>query len=200
MSNEVTSLFSYKFIIIGASGVGKTALLKRLVEDSFSSDSQSTIGVEFDSTVIEVDNQQIKLQIWDTAGQERFHSIAKAYFRNAVGVILVFDLSERKTFDQVNMWLNEVHSLCDPNAICILVGNKSDLVDSRIISVSEAETYAQRRNLTYLETSALSGENVRNAFVSVATQIYRKGTIKATSTNSNSNPSLPSPQQNQCKC
>ena len=86
----MTTSYSFKFIIIGSSGVGKTAILKRLVEDTFSADSQSTIGVEFDSTMIEVDNQQIKLQIWDTAGQERFRSIAKAYFRNAVGVILVF--------------------------------------------------------------------------------------------------------------
>lgn len=165
---------SFKFIVIGSSGVGKTAILKRLVEDTFATDSQSTIGVEFDSTVIDVDGEQVKLQIWDTAGQERFRSIAKAYFRNAVGVILVFDITERKTFDDVNMWLNDVHSLCDPTAVVILIGNKADLSANRVVTLAEAEQFANHHQLTYLETSALDGTNVRNAFVKVATQIYRK--------------------------
>ena len=170
-----SSAYSFKFIIIGSSGVGKTAILKRLVEDTFSADSQSTIGVEFDSTIIEVDGQQVKLQIWDTAGQERFRSIAKAYFRNAVGVVLVFDITERKTFDDINMWLNDVHALCDPSAIIILIGNKGDLSESRTVTLAEAEQFAQHHQLTYLETSALNGTNVREAFVNVATTIYRKG-------------------------
>jgi small GTP-binding protein len=170
---------SFKFIIIGSSGVGKTAILKRLTEDTFSSDSQSTIGVEFDSTLVEVDGQSVKLQIWDTAGQERFRSIAKAYFRNAVGVILVFDICVRKTFEDVNMWLNDVHSLCDPTAVVILIGNKSDLATDRTVTLAEAEQYAQHHQLTYLETSAMSGANVREAFLKVATQIYRKAPKQA---------------------
>jgi small GTP-binding protein len=185
---------SFKFIIIGSSGVGKTALLKRLTEETFTSDSQSTIGVEFDSTLVEVDGQTIKLQIWDTAGQERFRSIAKAYFRNAVGVILVFDIAERKTFDDVNMWLNDVHSLCDPIAVVMLVGNKVDLSANRVVTLAEAEQYAQHHQLTYLETSAMSGANVREAFERVATQIYRK-TPKATKPS----PS-PNAQQKEKKC
>jgi small GTP-binding protein len=166
---------SFKFIIIGSSGVGKTCILRRLVEDSFKSDSPSTIGVEFDSTIIDIDGDSIKLQIWDTAGQERFRSIAKAYFRNAVGVILVFDIGERKTFDDVNMWLTDVHSLCDPTASILLVGNKADLEENRVVTVAEAEQYANHHQLKYLETSALSGANVREAFLQVATEIYRKG-------------------------
>jgi small GTP-binding protein len=166
---------SFKFILIGSSGVGKTAILKRLVEDTFSSDSQSTIGVEFDSTLIEVDGQQVKLQIWDTGGQERFRSIAKAYFRNAVGVLLVFDICERKTFDEVNAWLNDVHSLCDPTAVVILIGNKADLHENRVVTLAEAEQFAEHHQLAFLETSALAGSNVREAFVRAATQIYRRG-------------------------
>jgi small GTP-binding protein len=165
---------SFKFIIIGSSGVGKTALLKRLTEDTFSVDSQSTIGVEFDSTLVDIDGQTVKLQIWDTAGQERFRSIAKAYFRNAVGVLLVFDITERKTFDDVNMWLNDVHSLCDPTAFVLLVGNKGDLASKRVITLAEAEQYAQNHQLIYLETSAMDGTNVRDAFLRVATQIYKR--------------------------
>jgi small GTP-binding protein len=186
---------SFKFIIIGSSGVGKTAILKRLTEDTFSTDSQSTIGVEFDSTVLEVDGQSVKLQIWDTAGQERFRSIAKAYFRNAVGVILVFDICERKTFEDVNMWLNDVHSLCDPTALVILIGNKSDLASNRTVTLAEAEQYTQHHQLTYLEASALSGANVREAFVRVAAQIYRKApkTAKPTGT-------ISAPQQKSGGC
>jgi small GTP-binding protein len=164
---------SFKFIIIGASGVGKTAVLKRLVEDTFTTDSQSTIGVEFDSTIIDIDGQQVKLQIWDTAGQERFRSIAKAYFRNAVGVLLLFDICERKTFDEISTWLNDVHALCDPTAVVILIGNKADLQNSRVVTLAEAEQFAEHHQLTYLETSALTGTNIREAFVKVATQIYR---------------------------
>jgi small GTP-binding protein len=165
---------SFKFIIIGSSGVGKTAILKRLVDDRYSTESQSTIGVEFDSTYVEVDGQSIKLQIWDTAGQERFRSIAKAYFRNAVGVVLVFDICDAKTFEDVNMWLREVRSLCDPTAVVILVGNKSDLAPSRAVTMAEAEQFAQHNHVTYIETSAKSGEHVHEAFLRTATQIYRR--------------------------
>ncbi|KAH0786198.1 small GTP-binding protein [Histomonas meleagridis] len=167
--------YSFKFILIGSSGVGKTAILKRLVEDTFISESQSTIGVEFDSKTIIVEGQEIKLQIWDTAGQERFRSIAKAYFRNAVGVILVYDITEKKTFEEINLWLGDVHSLCDPSASIILIGNKCDLEDKRVITLAEAENFAKNHQLMYLETSALNGKNVTEAFMTVATNIYRKG-------------------------
>jgi small GTP-binding protein len=92
----------YRIIIVGSSGVGKTSILKRLIDDSFAEDSLATIGVESESTVIMVDNQKVKLRIWDTAGQERFRCIAKAYYRKAVGVILVYDLTDRKSFDELN--------------------------------------------------------------------------------------------------
>jgi len=170
----MSTLTSLKFIIIGSSGVGKTALLKRLVEDSFAEESQSTIGVEFDSTVIQVDDRQVKLQIWDTAGQERFRSIAKAYFRNAVGVLLVFDITERKTFDDLSHWLNDVHALCDPNVVIQMIGNKADLGSSRIVTLSEAENFAEHHQISYLETSAKGGDNVREAFIRTAAQILNK--------------------------
>ena len=171
----MSSIISYKFIIIGSSGVGKTAILKRLVEDTFSDESQSTIGVEFDSTMIMVEDRRVKLQIWDTAGQERFRSIAKAYYRNAVGVILVFDITERKTFDELSSWLNDVHTLCDPNAVIQLIGNKADLASQRAVTLTEAEAFASHQHMQYLETSAKGGDNVREAFVRVASDILSKG-------------------------
>lgn len=173
--NFQMSTISYKFIIIGSSGVGKTAVLKRLVEDTFTEESQSTIGVEFDSTILSIDEKKVKLQIWDTAGQERFRSISKAYYRNAVGVILVFDITERKSFDDLPSWLNDVHALCDPNAVIQLIGNKCDLGSQRVVTLAEAEQFAEHHHMQYLETSAKAGQNVREAFVRVATTIMSKG-------------------------
>ena len=165
---------AFKFIVIGSSGVGKTAILKRLVDDVFTGESQSTIGVEFLATTLDVEGQSVKLQIWDTAGQERFRSIAKAYFRSAIGVILVFDLTDRKSFDELNSWLNDIHALCDPNAVVTLIGNKSDLTENRNITSSEAEAFAQLHQLTYFETSALGGDNIQEAFHRTAASILRK--------------------------
>jgi small GTP-binding protein len=165
---------TFKFIVIGSSGVGKTAILKRLVDGVVATDSQSTIGVEFLATTIDVEGTQVKLQIWDTAGQERFRAIAKAYFRSAIGVILVFDLSERKSFDELNQWLVDIHALCDPNAIVTLIGNKLDLVSERKVTSNEAELFAQLHQLTYFETSALAGDNIQEAFHRTAAAIIRK--------------------------
>jgi small GTP-binding protein len=165
---------TFKFIVIGSSGVGKTAILKRLVDDTFVDESQSTIGVEFLTAAVQVDGATIKLQIWDTAGQERFRSIAKAYFRSAIGVMLVFDLSDRKSFEDLNQWLNDVHTLCEPNAEVTLIGNKSDLVEERSVTATEAESFAQLHKLTYLETSARGGNNIQLAFQKTAGTIYRK--------------------------
>jgi small GTP-binding protein len=171
----MSTLPAFKFIIVGSSGVGKTAILKRLVDDSFTDESLATIGVEFESTVVKVDNQKVKLQIWDTAGQERFRSIAKAYYRNAVGVIVVYDLTDRKSFDELNAWLTDIHSLCDASAVIQLIGNKSDLTEERVVSVSEAESFAEHHRIQYLETSAKMGANVGEAFVRVAALILQKG-------------------------
>ena len=195
------SVQSFKFILIGSSGVGKTAILKRLVEDSFNDESQSTIGVEFDSTIIDVDDQKVKLQIWDTAGQERFRSIAKAYYRNAVGVILVFDITERKSFDDLSGWLNDVHTLCDPNAVIQLIGNKSDMATSRVVTLTEAEGFAAQHHMSYLETSAKGGDNVREAFVRVAGNILSKG-LKSTNQNNgvNKSPLIPADKDSSKGC
>ena len=176
-SNQMSN---FKFIVIGSSGVGKTAILKRLVDDVFTGESQSTIGVEFLATSVDVDGTSVKLQIWDTAGQERFRSIAKAYFRSAIGVILVFDLTDRKSYEDLTGWLNDIHTLCDPNAVVTLIGNKSDLKEQRTITSTEAESFAQLHQLTYLETSALGGANINEAFQRTAAAVYRKSLLNGT--------------------
>jgi small GTP-binding protein len=173
--NPMSQVVSYKFIIIGSSGVGKTCLLKRLIDGTFTEDSASTIGVEFDSLILNIDNRKVKLQIWDTAGQERFRSISKTYYRNAVGCILVFDLTDRKSFDSLTSWLNDVHALCDSNAVVQLIGNKSDLSARRVVTMVEAEAFARQHQMGYMEASAKAGDNVRDAFVHVASTIMNKG-------------------------
>jgi small GTP-binding protein len=185
----MAAVVSYKFIIIGSSGVGKTCLLKRLVDGTFIEDTSSTIGVEFDSITLNIDNRKVKLQIWDTAGQERFRSISKTYYRNAVGVILVFDVTDRKSFDSLSTWLNDVHALCDSNAVIELIGNKTDLGSRRIVTLVEAETFANQHQMEYLETSAKSNENVRDAFVNVAAKIMNRG-LKATNPAADKKPIL----------
>ena len=176
----MTAVISYKLIIIGASGVGKSAILRRLVEDTFTDECQSTIGVDFDSKVLMVGDKRVKLQIWDTAGQERFRSIAKSYYRNAVGVILVYDITDRKSFEELSQWLTEVHSLCEANAVVELIGNKTDLAGKRVVSESEALDFCERHQLEYIETSAKGGDNVRESFVRMAAKIMERGLKSST--------------------
>jgi small GTP-binding protein len=170
----MTETLNFKFVVIGSAGVGKTAILKRLVDDTYQDDLQSTVGVEFDTVTVTVDRHKIKLQIWDTAGQERFRSIARAYYRNAAGVILVFDVTDRKSFDALPTWISDIHAMCDPNAIVQLIGNKSDAKSHRLVTVQEADAFASQHKLQYIETSAKFGDNVPEAFVRVATTLMSK--------------------------
>jgi small GTP-binding protein len=159
---------SYKIVVVGSSGVGKTAIVERLVEGTFREDTQSTVGVEFKPFIIPVENQTVRLQIWDTAGQERFKSVSKAYFRNAVGGVLVFDVSAEKSFEDLAGWLHDLQQVATPNAYILLIGNKVDLEDQRQVGTQQAKDFADRHRLEYLETSALSGDNVREAFTKLA--------------------------------
>lgn len=164
---------SYKIVVVGASGVGKTAIVSRLVNKSFKEEGQPTIGVEFKSYSLQADDENIKLQIWDTAGQERFRSVSKAYFRNALGAVLAYDITQRQSFDDLNMWINDLNSLCSPNAYIILVGNKCDLEDDRQVPETEGQEFAKRYNLEYLETSAKTGDNVQETFARLGAGIFR---------------------------
>jgi small GTP-binding protein len=173
----------YKIVVVGASAVGKTAVVQRLVEDTFSPDIQSTVGVEFKCYNCRCGTDSVKLNIWDTAGQERFRSVSKSYFRNAVGAILVYSVIDRASFDDMEEWMNDIHSLCALNAAILIVGNKSDLAHERVIPESEAQTYAQRHGVEYLETSAMAATNITETFVRLASSIHEKvkrGEIRGT--------------------
>lgn len=169
---EVVS--TYKVVVVGASGVGKTAIVQRLVDQTFLEEGQPTIGVELKCFQTKCGDDAIKLNIWDTAGQEKFRAVSKAYFRNAVGAVLVFALNDRQSFDDIESWMNDVHTLCATNAMVLVVGNKADLKQERCVSESDAAAFAERHSIDYLETSALDGANIEETFVRLAKGIHDK--------------------------
>lgn len=156
-------------MLIGDSGVGKSNLLSRFTRNEFNLDSKSTIGVEFATRSIQVDAKTIKAQIWDTAGQERYRAITSAYYRGAVGALLVYDISKRPTYENVTRWLKELRDHADSNIVIMLVGNKSDLRHLRAVSTDEAKQFASENNLSFIETSALDASNVELAFQNILT-------------------------------
>lgn len=134
--------------MIGDSGVGKSNLLSRFTRNEFNLDSKSTIGVEFATRSIEVDGKKIKAQIWDTAGQERYRAITSAYYRKAVGAILVYDIAKHGTYDSVERWLDELKQHAEKDTVTLLVGNKSDLKHLRSVATDEAESFAGKYKIT----------------------------------------------------
>ncbi|KAK0508147.1 hypothetical protein JMJ35_009231 [Cladonia borealis] len=161
------------------SGVGKSNLLSRFTRNEFNLDSKSTIGVEFATRSIQVDAKTIKAQIWDTAGQERYRAITSAYYRGAVGALLVYDISKHQTYENVQRWLKELRDHADANIVIMLVGNKSDLRHLRAVPTEEAKQFASDNNLSFIETSALDASNVELAFQNILTEIYRIVSQKA---------------------
>ncbi|KAJ4782296.1 Ras-related protein Rab-11A [Rhynchospora pubera] len=164
--------YLFKIVMIGDSSVGKSNLLARFARNEFNPNSKSTIGVEFQTQKLLIDGKEIKAQIWDTAGQERFRAVTSAYYRGAVGALLVYDISRRTTFDSVGRWLNELHTHSDMNVVTILVGNKSDLNGIREVPTSEGKALAETHSLFFMETSALDSSNVTEAFYTVVREIY----------------------------
>lgn len=165
--------YLFKVVLIGDSGVGKSNLLSRFTKNEFNLESKSTIGVEFATKSILVDNKTLKAQIWDTAGQERYRAITSAYYRGAVGALLVYDISKQITFENVERWLKELRDHAEPNIVIMLVGNKSDLRHKRAVTTEHAMAFAEQNNLAFIETSALDATGVDEAFRQILTEIYR---------------------------
>lgn len=164
--------FLFKLVLIGDSGVGKTCLLARYRKDEFNLETKHTIGVEFATKELEIKGRMVKAQIWDTAGQERYRAITKAYYRGALGALLVYDVTDRETFESLKRWLSEVHGNADPNIKLMLVGNKSDLEDQRAVETEEGTAFAQRHGLAFMEASAKSGDAVNDSFEKVIEEIF----------------------------
>ncbi|CAL9048110.1 ras-related protein Rab11D [Musa acuminata AAA Group] len=184
--------YLFKLVLIGDSGVGKSNLLSRFTRNEFNLESKSTIGVEFATRSITVDTKVLKAQIWDTAGQERYRAITSAYYRGAVGALLVYDVTRRPTFENVSRWLKELRDHTDPNIVVMLIGNKSDLRHLVAVPTEDGKAYAERESLYFMETSALEATNVDNAFQEVLTQIYRIVSKKAVEAGDDATSSVPS--------
>lgn len=157
---------SVKTVIVGDSGVGKTCILTRFIRDTFETDTSSTLGVEFMSKIVETSKRKIELQLWDTAGQELFRAVTKAYYRGSIGAFLVFDITKRESFNNIRRWLSDIKSTANPDVVCILVGNKCDLIELREIKTEEAKEFADENQLKYFEVSAKTGENINDAMLS----------------------------------
>ncbi|XP_062108087.1 ras-related protein RABA5e [Humulus lupulus] len=164
--------YLFKIVIIGDSAVGKSNLLSRYARNEFNMHSKATIGVEFQTQSMDIDGKEVKAQIWDTAGQERFRAVTSAYYRGAVGALVVYDITRRTTFDSIGRWLDELKTHSDTTVARMLVGNKSDLENIRDVSVEEGKNLAEAEGLFFMETSALDSTNVRKAFELVIREIY----------------------------
>lgn len=169
MNSEYDYLF--KLLLIGNSGVGKSCLLLRFSDDTYTNDYISTIGVDFKIKTVELDGKTVKLQIWDTAGQERFRTITSSYYRGSHGIIIVYDVTDQESFNGVKMWLQEIDRYATSTVLKLLVGNKCDLKDKRVVEYDVAKEFAEANNMPFLETSALDSTNVEEAFLTMAGQI-----------------------------
>jgi len=166
--------YLFKFLVIGSAGAGKSCILHQFIESKFKDNSSHTIGVEFGSKVVNVGGKSVKLQIWDTAGQERFRSVTRSYYRGAAGALLVYDITSRETYNALTNWLTDARTLASANIVILLVGNKKDLEADREVTFMEASRFAQENDLIFVETSALTGENVEEAFLKCGRYILTK--------------------------
>ena len=165
MANYVGYHYQLRVILIGDSTVGKTSLVHELQEGAGNLEHSLTLGVDYYSKVFHKDDKIVKIQIWDTAGQDRFRSIVKTYYRNAVGGLLVFDVTNEQSFDNVETWLQEAKQYHGNNEhVYVLVGNKCDRGRERVVSQDKGEEFAKKNNMQYIETSAITGANVYEAF------------------------------------
>ncbi|XP_052194250.1 ras-related protein RABA2a [Diospyros lotus] len=165
--------YLFKVVLIGDSGVGKSNLLSRFTRNEFCLESKSTIGVEFATRTLQVEGRTVKAQIWDTAGQERYRAITSAYYRGALGALLVYDVTKPTTFENVSRWLKELRDHADANIVIMLIGNKTDLKHLRAVATEDAQGFAEREGLSFIETSALEAINVEKAFQMILSEIYR---------------------------
>ena len=163
-----------KVVIVGDSGVGKTNIMSKFLKNQFMEESKATIGVEFGSKLFNHEGHKIKAQIWDTAGQEKYKAITGAYYKGSKGALVVYDITQKKTFENIEKWVNDLKAAGDPKITIILIGNKNDLDNKRQVSKDQGEEKARSFGCAFLETSAYSGDNIDKAFNLMVKEIYEK--------------------------
>jgi len=176
MSTARQAAYDYliKLLMIGDSGVGKSCLLLRFSDDSFTTSFITTIGIDFKIKTVEIDGKRVKLQIWDTAGQERFRTITTAYYRGAMGILLVYDITDEQSFLNIRNWIRNIEQHASDSVQKILIGNKCDMVDDRVITTDRGKELADEYGIKFFETSAKTDTNVKESFISIATDIVTK--------------------------
>ena len=165
--------FLFKLILIGDSSVGKSNILLKYLKGEFNPNSKATVGVEFGTKNVSINNKKIKIQIWDTAGQERYRSITSAYYKGAKGAFIVYDITRKGTFDNIEKWITDLKTNGDQNIAIVIIGNKSDLDDKREITKEEGLKKSEEFKTAFMETSALNGDNIDKAFEEIIQQIYQ---------------------------
>ncbi|CAD8061341.1 unnamed protein product [Paramecium primaurelia] len=166
--------YLFKILLIGNSAVGKSSLLLRFADNVFNESFLPTIGVDFKIRTFDLNGKTVKLQIWDTAGQERFKTITNSYYKGAHGIILVYDVTDKQSFKDVENWLAEVEKYANENVVRVLVGNKVDLESKREVTSEEGKELADSLNIRFIETSAKNSSNVEKAFITLANEIKAK--------------------------
>ncbi len=164
----------FKVVLVGDSFVGKTNIMSKYLKNEFHEDSKATVGVEFGSKQFTIEGHSVKAQIWDTAGQERYKAITSAYYKGAKGAFIVYDITRKNSFESVERWVSDVISVADKKITIILIGNKSDLEDQRQVTKEEAEEKATKLEIAFMETSALSGDNLEKAFEKMMNEVFQK--------------------------
>ena len=166
--------FLIKILIIGDSTVGKTNFIKKYVEDKFNESYFASTGIDLVTTSIKIEGKSFKIQIWDTAGQEKYRSMTKNLFLKTQGIVILFDISNENSFINLKGWMNDIKDECSGDIPIILVGNKSDLEDKRVIDKERAIEFAKNENLEYIETSSKTGENINKALSLIIEKIYQR--------------------------
>ena len=170
--------YLFKLLLIGNSSVGKSSLLFRFVENVWDDNFVPTIGVDFKLKTLEINGKKVKLQIWDTAGQERFKNITSSYYRGGNGVLVVYDITDRESFENLTSWLIEIEKNANKNVYKLLIGNKCDLEEKRKISVQEGKEFAESNGMKFIETSAKDNTKVQEAFELLTTEIIKSNLNK----------------------
>jgi len=200
-------LRKFKLVFLGEQSVGKTSLITRFMYDSFDNTYQATIGIDFLSKTMYLEDRTVRLQLWDTAGQERFRSLIPSYIRDSTVAVVVYDVTNSNSFQQTSRWIDEVRSERGSDVIIMLVGNKTDLADRRQISIEDGEQKAKEFNVMFIETSAKAGYNVKQLFRRIAAALPGMDTPELTGENTNVMLPQPNPKdeqnpdnQRRCRC
>lgn len=168
---------AFKVMLLGDSAVGKTCILVRFKDGAFlGGNFIATVGIDFRNKVVDVDNLKVKLQIWDTAGQERFRSVTHAYYRDAQALLLLYDITNKPSFDNIRAWLTEIHEYAQKDVVIMLLGNKSDMAAERVVKTEDGEKLAKEYGVPFMETSAKTGVNVELAFLAIAKELKHRAT------------------------